>query len=73
MICSKDGTELCCISCNAKRVADNRCWSLLGTVADALGEFPCSYDIGDVGRMSLVEIDTVPPLGVNLQALLEKS
>lgn len=73
MICSKDGTELCCISCNAKRVADNWCWSLLGTGADALGEFPCSYDIGDVGRMSLVEIDTVPPLGVNLQALLEKS
>ena len=29
---------------------------------------PCSYD---VGRMSLVEIDTVPPTGVNLQALLE--
>ncbi len=42
------------------------------TTVEVRDASPCSYGAGDVGRMSFVEIDTVPPTGVNLQALLEK-
>lgn len=41
-------------------------------MADESAEISCSDDVDDIGRMSLVEIAIVPPLGVNLQALLEK-